>query len=137
MTREQLEIQIKEDLQGVHHMICMAILDTLLSNAWSVNHLLSIDDLLVFLPLFCPPERLIQLLPYMTSSRTHLLDGKVYFVDENQKTEMTHDQFGTAKQGFIRHPVTNEILDYELNSERIKMFYAASDVIKNILRGQS
>ena len=106
----------------------MRILDFLLFQSLDLEHI-SLADLC-----FHPNKdiEVLKVLPYLTGDRTHLLDLKAYFDDGTTKQELTLKQFKIASFGEIKHPVTNELLDYVEGSQWVFMYFVASDLIRKI-----
>lgn len=120
--------QIIEDWGKEPADLCLRILDFLLFRDLNLDHI-SLADLC-----FYPSKEIevLKVLPYLTGDRTHLLDLKAYFDDGTTKQELTLKQFKIASFGEIKHPVTNEILDYVEASQWVFMYLVASDLVKEV-----
>ena len=120
--------QIIEDWGKEPSELCLRILDFLLFRHIDLDHI-SLADLCFY------PNKEIEVLKvvsYLTGDRTHLLDLKAYFDDGTTKQELTLEQFRAASDGEIRHPLTNEILDYEENGDKVIVYFVASDLIREV-----
>jgi len=128
-NRFNFKAQIIEDWESPYREACLRILDVLLFRNLDLDNI-SFADLCSY-----PNKEIevLKLLPYITGERTHLLDMKWYFLDENEiRYELSDDQARAANTGEIRHPVTDEILDYVEASAKVFMYFVASDLIREI-----
>ena len=128
MNRSLLQAQIKEDLTETGITICLSILDDLLYGSWDLD-CISFADLFFYAR---DSKEVLKILPYITGDRTHLLDLKMYFQDAKTRYILTEDQMRSVNDGKIKHPVTDELLNYEKASEKVFMYFAVSNLIKNL-----
>ena len=128
MNRSLLQTQIKEDLTEIEATICLSILDDLLYGNWNLDYI-SFANLFFYAE---DSKEVLKILPYFTGDRTHLLDLKMYFQDGKTRYILTEDQMKSVNNGKIKHPVTNELLNYVESLGKVFMYFAASNLIKNL-----
>lgn len=125
---ELLKKQIKEALPEAKAQLCISILYDLLYGDWDLEHI-SFNDLCFYTDNL---KEILVIQPYITGDPTHLLNLKMYFMDGETRYELTEDQIKSANKGDIYHPATNELLDSVEASEKVFMYFVASDLIKGL-----
>jgi len=128
INRTLLQIQIRQDLPHDDAEICLGILNDLLFGDWDLDHI-TFKDLIFWSP---DSDKLTALLPYLTGARTHLLDRKMYFLDDGLRYELTDEQMERVDKGLIYHPASHALLNYEESATKVFMYFSASDLIRGL-----
>lgn len=138
ITPEKLRQQIYEDWGKQENIAiyCDELLSALLFGDLNPDNI-TFDNLIkVVKPSFWgsePVKELLKIVPYITGDHTHLLDIRMYFLDDNgDRYELTESQMRTASKGQIFHPTTEIELDYVEASSKVFMYFVASDLIKSL-----
>ena len=134
VTLDALRQQIYKDWDLKNACYCNEILQQLIFGNWNLNDI-SCKELIDIKPRYCGDrniESMLKIVPYLVGDRVHLLELKMYFFDYETETrhELTDDQMRAINKGEICHLVTNELIDYVLDSENVFMYFVASNVLR-------
>lgn len=131
-SKQQIVEQIHQDwLQKPQLQICIAILDYLVhSSSQHISHI-TYGSLRKVVGKAYDNRDLLAAIQYLCGDRTHLLEAKFEFIDNENYFDISDDEMIEAREtGQLLHPETGKLIrDFE---DKVFIYFQPSSVVKNL-----